>query len=128
MELLLDTHVLIWWSLDSAKLSRKVYELLTDPENTHIISIASVWEIQVKVQLGKLDLDGKLPELITHQKQVNNLQILPIDLTHVYALENLPNQHRDPFDRIMIAQAIVEKMPFLSADKVFDLYPIERVW
>jgi PIN domain nuclease of toxin-antitoxin system len=59
---------------------------------------------------------------------VNNLQILPIDLSHVYALENLPNEHRDPFDRIMIAQAIVEKMPFLSADKVFDLYPIERVW
>ena len=101
MELLLDTHVLIWWSLDSAKLSRKVYELLTDPENTHIISIASVWEIQVKVQLGKLDLDGKLPELITHQKQVNNLQILPIELTHVYALENLPNEHRDPIDRML---------------------------
>jgi PIN domain nuclease of toxin-antitoxin system len=128
MELLLDTHVLIWWSLDSAKLSRKVYELLTDPENTHIISIASVWEIQVKVQLGKLDFQVKLPELIAHQQQVNNLQILPIDLTHIYALENLPNQHRDPFDRIMIAQAMVEEMPFLSADKVFDLYPIDRVW
>jgi PIN domain nuclease of toxin-antitoxin system len=128
MELLLDTHVLIWWSLDSVKLSRKVYELLTNPENTHIISIASVWEIQVKVQLGKLDLDVKLPELIAHQQQVNNLQILPIDLTHIYAIENLPNQHRDPFDRIMIAQAMVEEVPFLSADKVFDLYPIERVW
>jgi PIN domain nuclease of toxin-antitoxin system len=128
MELLLDTHVLIWWSLDSAKLSRKVYELLIDAENTHVISIASVWEIQVKVQLGKLGLDVKLSELITHQKQVNNLQILPIDLTHIYALENLPNEHRDPFDRIMLAQAMVEKMPFLSADKIFDLYPIERVW
>jgi PIN domain nuclease of toxin-antitoxin system len=128
MELLLDPHVLIWWSLDSAKLSRKVHKLLTDAGNTHVISIASVWEIQVKVQLGKLGLDVKLSELITHQKQVNNLQILPIDLTHIYALENLPNEHRDPFDRITIAQAMVEEMPFLIADKVFDLYPIERVW
>jgi PIN domain nuclease of toxin-antitoxin system len=66
-----------------------------------------------------------LPELIAHQQQVNNLHILPIDLTHIYALENLPNQHRDPFDRIMIAQAMVEQMQFLSADKVFDLYPID---
>jgi PIN domain nuclease of toxin-antitoxin system len=73
-------------------------------------------------------LDVKLSELITHQKQVNNLQILPIDLTHIYALENSPNEHRDPFDRIILAQAMVEEMPFLSADKVFDLYPIERVW
>jgi PIN domain nuclease of toxin-antitoxin system len=128
MELLLDPHVLIWWSLDSAKLSRKVHKLLTDAGNTHVISIASVWEIQVKVQLGKLGLDVKLSELITHQKQVNNLQILPIDLYHIYALEDLPNEHRDPFDRITIAQAMVEEMPFLIADKVFDLYPIERVW
>lgn len=99
-----------------------------DPGNTHVASIASVWEMQVKVQLGKLDLNHDLPELIRHQQQVNNLQILPIELSHIYALENLPNEHRDPFDRIMIAQATIEQMPFLSADRIFDRYPIERVW
>ena len=86
MKLLLDTHVLIWWSLDSAKLSRKVYDLLTDSNNTLGVSIASVWEMQVKVQLGKLDLDGKVSESIAHQQQVNNLEILSIDLTHIGSL------------------------------------------
>jgi PIN domain nuclease of toxin-antitoxin system len=128
MKLLLDTHVLIWWSLDSAKLSRKVYDLLTDLSNTHVVSIASIWEIQVKVQLDKLDLDGKVSELIAHQQQVNNLEILQIDPAHIYALESLPNEHRDPFDRIMIAQSIVEGMPLLSADKVFDRYPVNNIW
>ena len=128
MKLLLDTHVLIWWSLDSAKLSRKVYDLLTDSNNTLVVSIASVWEMQVKVQLGKLDLDGKVSELIAHQQQVNNLEILSIDLTHIYALESLPNEHRDPFDRMIIAQSIVEKMPLLSADKIFDSYPVNNIW
>jgi PIN domain nuclease of toxin-antitoxin system len=128
MKLLLDTHVLIWWSLDSAKLTKKIYELLTDPDNTLVVSIASIWEMQVKVQLGKLDLDKKVSELIAHQQQVNNLGILQIDPVHVYALENLPNEHRDPFDRIIIAQSIVEAIPLLSADKVFDRYPVERIW
>ena len=128
MKLLLDTHVLIWWSLDSVKLTKKIYELLTDPDNTLVVSIASIWEMQVKVQLGKLDLDKKVSELITHQQQVNNLEVLPIDPAHVYALENLPNEHRDPFDRIIIAQSIVEAIPLLSADKVFDRYPVERIW
>ncbi len=128
MKLLLDTHVLIWWSLDSVKLTKKIYELLTDPDNTLVVSIASIWEMQVKVQLGKLDLDKKVSELIAHQQQVNNLEVLPIDPAHVYALENLPNEHRDPFDRIIIAQSIVEAIPLLSADKVFARYPVERIW
>jgi PIN domain nuclease of toxin-antitoxin system len=128
MKVLLDTHVLIWWSLDSVKLTKKIYELLTDPDNTLVVSIASIWEMQVKVQLGKLDLDKKVSELITHQQQVNNLEVLPIDPAHVYALESLPHEHRDPFDRIIIAQSIVEAIPLLSADKVFDRYPVERIW
>jgi PIN domain nuclease of toxin-antitoxin system len=128
MKLLLDTHVLIWWSLDSVKLTKKIYELLTDPNNTLVVSIASIWEMQVKVQLGKLDLDRKVSELITHQQQINNLEVLSIDPAHVYALESLPNEHRDPFDRIIIAESIVEEIPLLSADKVFERYPVERIW
>lgn len=128
MKLLLDTHVFIWWSLDSVKLTKKIYTLLTDPSNTLVISIASIWEMQVKVQLGKLDLEKKVSELVAHQQQINNLEILPIDPAHIYALENLPSEHRDPFDRIIIAQSIVEVIPLLSADKIFDRYPVERIW
>ncbi len=128
MKLLLDTHVLIWWSLDSVKLTKKIYELLTDSNNTLVVSIASIWEMQIKVQLGKLDLDKKVSELITHQQQINDLEILQIDPAHVYALESLPNEHSDPFDRIIIAQSIVEAIPLLSADKVFDRYPVNRIW
>jgi PIN domain nuclease of toxin-antitoxin system len=75
-----------------------------------------------------LTLDLPLSTLVKDLQQNSDIQILDITLAHIYALENLPNEHRDPFDRIMIAQAMVEEMPFLSADKVFDLYPIERVW
>lgn len=90
--------------------------------------MASVWELQIKSQLGKLNLSSSLPNFIETQQRVNNLQLLPIELTHIYALEALPSNHRDPFDRILIAQAIVEKMPLLSIDVVFDAYPVQRMW
>lgn len=128
MNLLLDSNILIWFTLTPDRLSTKVTQLIADKNNNLFISIASVWEIQIKLQLQKLTLDLPLSTLIRDLQQNSNIQILDITLAHVYALENLPNQHRDPFDRIMIAQAIVEEMPFLSADKIFDLYPIERVW
>ncbi|MEH2424595.1 MAG: type II toxin-antitoxin system VapC family toxin [Nostoc sp.] len=82
----------------------------------------------MKSQLGKLNLSSSLPNFIETQQRVNNLQLLPIELTHIYALEALPSNHRDPFDRILIAQAIVEKMPLLSIDVVFDVYPVQRMW
>jgi PIN domain nuclease of toxin-antitoxin system len=81
-----------------------------------------------KCQSGKLRLNSPLPNLIKTQMQVNNLQILPIELSHIYALEDLPNHHRDPFDRILIAQAIVEKIPLLSIDVAFDSYPVQKIW
>ncbi|NJL63947.1 MAG: type II toxin-antitoxin system VapC family toxin [Methylacidiphilales bacterium] len=128
MRLLLDTHILIWWSSNSERLSENVYNLITDGNNTIMFSIASVWEMQIKFQLGKLNLDLPLPELIEIQKQTNRLQILPIELSHVYTLDSLPNHHRDPFDRILVAQAIFEKIPLLSIDGIFDTYPINRIW
>ncbi len=111
MKLLLDPHVLIWWASSSEKLSKNVYDLINDTNNSLLFSIASVWEMQIKLQLGKLNLNSTLPNLIENQQRVNNLQILPIDLTHIYALNNLPSHHKDPFDRLLIAQAIVEKIP-----------------
>ncbi len=128
MKFLLDTHVLIWWANDANKLSSKVYDLLIDPNHILLLSFVSVWEIQIKSQLGKLKLDLPLSDLITNQQNINNLMMLPIELNHIYSLENLPNHHRDPFDRLLISQAIVENIPILSVDKVFDQYSVERIW
>ena len=128
MKLLLDTHVIIWSAGNPEKLSQRVRNLLIDSNNFWVVSMASVWELQIKSHLGKLNLSLSLPNFIETQQRVNNLQLLPIELTHIYALEALPSHHRDPFDRIIIAQAIVEKMPLLSIDAVFDVYPVQRVW
>ncbi len=128
MKLLLDTPVLIWSAGNPEKLSDRVRNLLVDTNNSWLVSIASIWEMQIKLQSGKLSLNSALPNLIERQQQVNELQILPIELSHIYALEGLPSHHRDPFDRILIAQSIVENIPLLSIDMVFDSYPVQRVW
>lgn len=128
MRLLLDTHTLLWFAQGIEKLSSPVRELLIDANNELLFSVASIWEMQIKIQLGKLKLDLPLPDLIENQKQTNNLQILPIELAHIWSLEGLPNHHRDPFDRILIAQALAEKLPILSIDSVFDNYPVKRLW
>ena len=103
MRLLLDTHTLIWWATSSEKLSQSGLDLLTNLDNRLFFSIASVWEMQIKCQIGKLKLGKSVQELIVNQQNNNNLHILPIELAHVYALGNLPDVHRDPFDRIIVA-------------------------
>ena len=128
MNILLDTHVFIWSTANPERLSQTVTNLLTDTSNTWMLSIASVWEMQIKLQLGKLNLNSTLPNLIDNQKRVNNLQILPIELNHIYALNNLPSHHKEPFDRLLIAQAVVEKIPIASIDEIFDNYFIQRLW
>ncbi len=101
---------------------------MTDTNNTWILSIASIWEMQIKIQLGKLKLNSTLPDLIETQERINNLQVLPIELAHIWGLTNLPNHHRDPFDRLLIAQAMIEQFPIVSIDSLFDSYPIQRLW
>ena len=128
MRLLLDTHTLIWWSTSSENLPERVLGLLEDPQNDLLLSIASVWEMQIKWQRGKLKLGKPLSELIANQQANNELKILPIALPHVFALQSLPDLHRDPFDRIMIAQTMVENLPFVSCDVVLDGYSIQRLW
>jgi PIN domain nuclease of toxin-antitoxin system len=128
MKLLIDTHTFIWFAQGSEKLSQHASELLDDSRNELLLSMASIWEMQIKVQLGKLRLDLPLSDLIESQRQINILQILPIELSHVWALDGLPNHHKDPFDRILIAQAIALKIPLLSIDSIFDNYPIQRLW
>ncbi len=128
MRVLLDTHVFIWINGSPENVLHDAMALLLDAENTLMLSMASIWEMQIKIQLGKLQLNAPLPELVATQQQVNDLQILPIELTHIFALEGFPNLHRDPFDRLLIAQAIVTQIPIVSIDAIFDAYPVQRLW
>lgn len=128
MRILLDTHVFLWWDSDPRKLSPRVNSLLSNPEHTIVLSVASAWEIQIKKQLGKLSLSIPLEELIASQQQINEIEILPVHLEHVLMLDNLPPHHKDPFDRIIISQAKVEDIVIVSADPVLAKYDIEIVW
>lgn len=127
MKVLVDTHVFIWASDSSHLLSNSAREILADPDTIRIISTASLWEMQIKLAIGKLPLRLPLVEMVREQQEQNGFEILPITLNHVLALENLPMHHKDPFDRLLIAQAQSENLPLLSADAVFDLYPIQRL-
>jgi len=128
MQLLLDTHSFIWWSINSEKLSLTRQDLLFDRNNRLFLSVASVWEMQIKLQLGKLQLNPSLQELIKNQITINNLEILSIDLAHIWTLPTLIHYHKDPFDRLLISQSITEIMPILSIDEIFDRYPVQRIW
>lgn len=128
MKLLLDTHTFIWWSGTSSRLSVRALSLCTDPENTLFLSVVSIWEIQIKQQAGKLQLTTPLAHLIEGHQQSNNLQILPIEMTHVLAVDTLPMYHKDPFDRLLIAQASIEGTVMISQDAAIKLYPVNVEW
>lgn len=128
MKLLLDTHAFIWWDGDPSRLSPEALAACQDRTNLLLFSVASVWEMQIKLQLGKLNLRLSLPELIAGQVQTNDLQILPVTIGHVFALEALPGHHGDPFDRLLIAQANAEGAILLSQDPVFAHYPVNVLW
>ena len=128
MKLLLDTHTFIWWDSEPDKLSKSALSACQDRTNTLILSVVSIWEIQIKSQLGKLKLNLPLPEIIQSQRQTNNVQMLPVELEHVLELQNLPYHHKDPFDRLLIAQANVERAQLVSGDSAFSAYPITLLW
>jgi PIN domain nuclease of toxin-antitoxin system len=128
MKILLDTHTFIWWDSNLNKLSSTALRCCKDQANTLLLSVASVWEMQIKLQLGKLTLKLPLIEIIETQQQTNNIEILSVHLKHVFALESLPAPHKDPFDRLLIAQANVEGAVLLSCDPIFASYPVNVVW
>ncbi|HZH29652.1 MAG TPA: type II toxin-antitoxin system VapC family toxin [Pyrinomonadaceae bacterium] len=128
MKLLLDTHTFIWWAGEPEKLSSNALALLEDEDNELMLSVVSVWEIQIKSQLGKLRLNVPLEDLVESQRQENGLQILPIELEHVLALSRLPTLHKDPFDRLLIAQSQVEDADIVSKDREFASYPVRVMW
>jgi PIN domain nuclease of toxin-antitoxin system len=130
MRLLLDTHTFIWYLTDNYKLSNQVLELINDENNQILLSIASLWEIAIKQSIGKLSFNQSLPFdiFIAQQLNLNDFSLLDIKISHVAVVSSLPLHHRDPFDRLLIAQSVGENIPLLSADKIFDAYPIQRVW
>lgn len=127
MRLLLDTHIFIWYILDSRKLSPTARALIDAQDNEILLSIASIWEMAIKHSSGKLSFGMPFELFIEQQLSVNTIELLNINLDHINVVASLPFHHRDPFDRLLIAQAMVEQLPILSADSVFDTYPIERL-
>lgn len=128
MNLLLDTHTLIWYLEGNQELSQTCQNLIEERSNTNFVSIASFWEIAIKLSIGgKLEL-SKPFEQLNQLVWENNITVLPIRFDHTSIVKSLPFHHKDPFDRIIIAQAIVDDMPILSRDGYFDAYPIRRLW
>lgn len=125
MRLLLDTHIFIWWADQPEKLSPSALSALEDEANELLLSVASVWEMQIKIQLGKLKLSLPLKELVKNQQEINDLTVSPVALTHVLALDALPFHHKDPFDRLLIAQSIAEGLTIVTADSQFSTYSVK---
>lgn len=128
MNFILDTHVFIWWTLTPEKLSSTVIDLINNEDNGLLLSIASIWEMQIKITIGKLHFDESLSEVVSSQRDINDVQILPVELEHIWQLDNLQLYHKDPFDRMLIAQALTENISIISIDSVFDQYPVQTIW
>jgi PIN domain nuclease of toxin-antitoxin system len=128
LDLLFDTHSFIWWADEPTKLSSAALAAVEDEDNRLYLSDASIWEMQIKVQLGKMKLKLPLPDLIESQKRNNNVEILPITTEHILELVNLPFHHKDPFDRLLIAQSIIENFTIVTRDSEFPAYPAKLLW
>lgn len=127
MRLLLDTHTFLWFIDDNPRLSSTAKSLLESDEDL-LLSTASLWEIAIKLSIGKLSLPQPFEPFIRQQLSVNTIDILQIETAHLGIVSTLPFHHRDPFDRLLAAQAVVEQLPIVSADVGFDAYSIERRW
>ncbi len=128
MNLILDTHTFLWFICGSDRLSATARSLIDDPANQPFLSVASLWEMAIKLSIGKLNLARPFEDLIPEQMQLNGVQLLSIELAHIAPVTNLPFHHRDPFDRLLISQAVVERMPIVSGDPSFDGYQVTRLW
>ena len=128
MKLLLDTQALLWFLLDDHRLSGKARENISGPDALIFVSPASLWEIAIKISLGKYELPAPFEAFWDEQFLTNDFALLPISVSHAARVVNLPFHHRDPFDRLIIAQSLVEAIPLVSSDILFDRYSVERVW
>lgn len=128
MRLLLDTHTFLWFLLNDPQLSTRARDLIVDPDNDIEVSPATYWEIAIKISIRKYELPEPYEVFIEREIVTNDFRILPIEPKHTAVLTTLPFHHRDPFDRLLIAQAMVEDIPILSVDEAFDAYSVTRLW
>lgn len=128
MRLLLDTHTFLWWINNDPLLSEVASASITSVRNECFVSLASCWELAIKTSIGKLRLSKPVERFIPEELAANDFQLLPIDFRHVAKVETLPFHHRDPFDRLLVAQSLIEKMTMVSADGVLSRYGVKRVW
>ena len=128
MRVLLDTHAFLWFVLGDPQLSNTARRHIEDPGNEKLVSPATYWEIAIKVSLRKYTLSQPYETFMQQGIVENGFLVLPIALQHTAVLTSLPFHHRDPFDRLIIAQAMVEQMPVISGDAAFAAYPVIRIW
>jgi PIN domain nuclease of toxin-antitoxin system len=128
MKLLLDTQAFLWFIMGSSNLSAHARALIEDVANEKFLSVASLWEIAIKLSIGKLALSAPFDVLIPQQLSLNGIELLNITVEHAAVVAGLAFHHRDPFDRLLIAQALVEKMSIVSIDAAFDAYSVTRLW
>ncbi len=128
MRLLLDTHTLIWLASQHEKLSEKARGLILDTENELFLSVASIWEMSIKASLGKLILQQPIAQIINEQIQINGVQLINIESAHALGVASLPWHHRDPFDRLIIAQSQLENLTILGCDSAMNAYDVQRIW
>ena len=127
MRALLDTHVFLWWIAGDERISQNARKIFAAP-NHLLMSVASIWEILIKVQVGKLNLPKPAGPYVIRNLADNRIETLAVSLDHLLAFERLPMHHRDPFDRILIAQALEEGLSIITADPMFARYPVEVIW
>ena len=128
MRLLLDTHTLLWLVENNPKLSVTAVNLLVDPGNDLLLSPATYWELAIKVSMGRYRLADRLSDYIEEAIRLYGLTFLPLTVAHAEAVVNLPHHHKDPFDRMLIAQSIVEDVALVSSDEALDAYSVTRLW
>lgn len=128
MSALLDTNAFLWFISGNDRLSDTARNYITDFNNELSLSIASLWEIAIKTSIGKLELLKPFDQLIPDQLEKNAIDILPVELKHVSAIINLEFHHRDPFDRIIIAQGLTEQISIITSDSFFTKYPVDIIW
>lgn len=128
MRLLLDTHAFLWWVGDDDALSARAREAIADPENECLVSAASAWEMAIKVSIGKLRIGGEVRRFVPDQMTANGFEPLAVSVAHAARVADLPFHHRDPFDRLLAAQALEERIAIVSADPIFGKYRVKRIW
>ncbi len=127
MKFLLDTHIFLWFVNDNPKLSNSLKDLIEDENNVSYLSIASLWEMSIKYNLGKLTLAPNYEEFIAEEVVKSSINLLNIELEHLKINATLPFHHRDPFDRLIIAQSLAEELPIITVDSAFDKYSVTLI-